>query len=91
MKRCLDLFCMISGQKVNYQKSMVYFLENTTPDIQQKIIEENGIPSVMDLGKYMGVQSIHGRLERDYFACIIERVQLKLACWKAKTLSLAGI
>lgn len=43
-----------------------------------------------DLGKYLGVPILYSRANKDHFKHIIERVQNKLAGWKANTLMLAG-
>ncbi|XP_019199070.1 PREDICTED: uncharacterized protein LOC109192823 [Ipomoea nil] len=90
MKRCIDLFCMSSGQRVNYHKSSVFFSKNTNEEVQKRIVDTLGIPKVTNLGKYLGVQSIHGRLKQDSFEGIIDRIRSKLTGWKAKSLSLAG-
>lgn len=90
MKRCLDMFCDSSGQKVSYQKSSIFFSKNTALGLQQQIVNTLGIPCVQDLGRYLGVPSIHGRLSKESFAGIIEKIKTKLSGWRSKTLPLAG-
>ncbi|WCJ20900.1 hypothetical protein M5689_003103 [Euphorbia peplus] len=43
-----------------------------------------------DLGLYLGMPTIHGRLKNSSFQHILDRVSNRLAGWKAKTLSFAG-
>lgn len=90
MMRCLHSFCACSGQKISPQKSSVFFSKNTNLELQQNISAALGIPKVMDMGKYLGVPSFHGRLMKDTFAGILDRIRLKLAGWKANSLSFAG-
>ncbi|XP_031099664.1 uncharacterized protein LOC116003863 [Ipomoea triloba] len=90
MKKCLDAFCANSGQKISLHKSSVFFSKNTNPVVQQCISATLDIPIVVDMGKYLGIPSLHGRLEKETFAGIIERVRGKLAGWKSKSLSFAG-
>lgn len=90
MIRCLNTFCEQSGQRVNTLKSSLLFSKNTHPDLQQRIMNLTGIPRVEDLGKYLGVPSIHGRLMKATYSDLIDRIQGKLAGWKSRTLTMAG-
>ena len=42
------------------------------------------------MGRYLGVPSIHGRVTRNMYNDIVERVSSRLEGWKSKYLSLAG-
>lgn len=90
MRACLDLFCSSSGQQISFQKSSVFFSKNTPQNMQQQIVNILGVQKVTDLGRYLGVQSNHGRLKKESFASIIERIKAKLTGWRSKTLSFAG-
>lgn len=59
-------------------------------DLQQNISTVLGIPIVPDMGKYLGVPSLHGKLNKDTFAGIMDRMRTKLAGWKFNSLSFAG-
>lgn len=74
MNKCLRLFCDHSGQKVNTQKSSIFFSKNINLELQQKIVEISGIPKVEDMGKYLGIPSIHGRVKNMPYANLIERI-----------------
>lgn len=47
----------------------------------------SGMPINKDLGIYLGVPIIHGRLKKNHFKFVVEKVRRKLACWKAKSLT----
>lgn len=87
---CLNIFCTHSGQKVNVQKSWVFFSKNTPTAIQQQIVDCTGFSQVENMGSYLGIPSIHGMIKRDTFAGLIEKIHRRLAGWKSKTLPLAG-
>lgn len=90
MKECLDIFCKASGQKVNLQKSALFFSKNTPAEMQTRITNTLGVTKVGDLGRYLGVPSVHGRITKESFAGILGRIQARLTGWRSKTLSLAG-
>ncbi|XP_019150554.1 PREDICTED: uncharacterized protein LOC109147346 [Ipomoea nil] len=90
MKDCLSSFYTSSGQKMNFHKSTIFFSKNTPIALQESISSLVGIPKVEDPGKYLGVPSVHGKLKKQAFSGILERVQNKLAGWRSRTLSLAG-
>ncbi|CAN1788669.1 Putative ribonuclease H protein At1g65750 [Linum perenne] len=49
-----------------------------------------GIAATQDLGRYLGVPVLHGRVTRSTYEFILARMDKKLAGWKANNLSLAG-
>lgn len=49
-----------------------------------------GIPLVSNLGKYLEVPSIHGRVKGDLFQNILDGLSARREGWKMKFLSLAG-
>ncbi|CAI0382711.1 unnamed protein product [Linum tenue] len=48
------------------------------------------IPLTVDLGRYLGVMAIHGRVTKDIYRELVMRIQKKLAPWKTRHLSLAA-
>ena len=87
---CLNRFCEASGQKISTQKSRVYFSPNTNEAVRAEVCGLLGITSTTDLGRYLGVPVIHGRVTTSTFQDVITRVDKRLAGWKTKCLSLAG-
>ncbi|CAN1782186.1 Putative ribonuclease H protein At1g65750, partial [Linum perenne] len=48
-----------------------------------------GFGETRDLGRYLGVPILHGRISKDTYSYILERMRKKLDGWKCNTLSLA--
>lgn len=67
IKGYLDLFSSMSGQKVNYEKSTIFFSNGVEEDIATTISRETGIPRTEDLDKYLGVPSINGKMKKNLF------------------------
>ena len=86
----LETFCRASGQKVNLEKSKIYFSNNVSRDLEKLIGDESGIKSTRDLGKYLGVPVLQKRINKDTFAESLERMSSRLSGWKGHFLSLAG-
>lgn len=90
MMDCLNVFCRYSGQKVNYTKSSIFFSKNVSETSACALSSLIGIPKTSSLGKYLGVNSGHGRIKSSDFNDIISRIRTRLDGWKMKNLSLAG-
>ena len=88
IREVLDSFCCMSGQKVSQDKSRVFFSPNVPPDARIEMCETLGFWSTPSLGKYLGFPIKHLALPQD-FGYIVERVQGRLAGWKANLLSFA--
>lgn len=84
MRECLDDFCLLAGQKVNYDKSIIY----CSP--AHYIVVLSGSPLVDDLGTYLGVPLIHSGTTSSTYNYVLDKVQQRLTAWKQRTLSLAG-
>ncbi|XP_019200243.1 PREDICTED: uncharacterized protein LOC109193865 [Ipomoea nil] len=90
VQNCLAVFCAASEQKVSLDKSQIYFSKNMAPALGTGIASKFGISETKDLGRYLGVPSIHGRVTCHTYDGLLERIATRLEGWKAKTLSLAG-
>jgi ribonuclease HI len=86
----LDEFCSMSGQKVSYTKSRIFFSPNVPVSTKHSICDYMGFLPTDSLGKYLGFPLLHKRQSSSDFHIITERVQAKLAGWKSKLLSPAG-
>lgn len=49
MRRVLEKFCVASGQKVNLEKSKIFFSGNIDRDLAKEISDESGIKATCDL------------------------------------------
>ncbi|XP_074296948.1 uncharacterized protein LOC141627613 [Silene latifolia] len=90
ISKVLDVFCRASGEKVSIAKSRVFFSSNTRPEIQNAVSNTLGFDITNDLGSYLGMPTINGRVTRNTFSNIVERFNQRLAGWSTKHLSLAG-
>jgi len=88
VEACLAKFCAWSGQKINAQKSSIYFLPNTNEAVVVEICNTLGIPRTEDFGCYLEVPTINGKVTCATFQSVISRADKRLAGWKAKCLSL---
>ena len=89
IREVLDSFCSLSGQKVSQAKSRVFFSPNVPTDERSEMCDTLGFWSTPSLGKYLGFPIKHSAMPQD-FGYIVERVQSRLARWKANLLSFAG-
>ncbi|CAN1830416.1 Putative ribonuclease H protein At1g65750 [Linum perenne] len=87
----LDRFCDASGQSINKNKSRVFFSSKIDRRVSREVTEILGIGATQNLGRYLGVPLLHGRVTRSTYEFILARMDKKLAGWKANNLSLAGI
>ncbi|CAL1361155.1 unnamed protein product [Linum trigynum] len=90
IKQCLDEFCHSSGQRVNYNKSAIFVSANIDRRRARRLASRAEIPLTVDIGRYLGVMAIHGRVTKSRYQDLMLRIQRKLAPWKAKHLSLAA-
>ncbi|XP_030936237.1 uncharacterized protein LOC115961384 [Quercus lobata] len=85
----LGKFCAELDQKVNLEKSCVYFSPNVSESLKEEICDKLGIQEMHDIGKYPGFPLRHRGAARNPYKFIVEKVMCKLAGWKAKYLSIA--
>ncbi|XP_068319422.1 uncharacterized protein [Pyrus communis] len=90
MSNLLKAFCLACGQQVSLQKLTVYFSTNTLVAMAQELSVNLEMPVVEDLGMYLGVPMVWGRLKRDALAYIKDRVLAKVMRWKQQFLSQLG-
>lgn len=87
---CLNDFCAISGQVISPAKEKLFVSPNFHKLTAREISARCQIPLTADLGKYLGVPLIHKRVSKTTYYHILEKVQDRLAGWKAEQLSMAG-
>ena len=92
-QRVLELLSVYekgSGQKINREKTNIFFSANTHQDMQNQIQQLLGVPAIRQYEKYLGLPALVGRAKKQSFVYIRERVRRKLQGWKEKFLSQAG-
>lgn len=90
MKRIMSYFCGVSGHKISLSKSKMFVSKNVHASRAIRYSHMVGIGLTPDLGKYLGVPILHGRMVKRNFNPLIVRVRGKLASWKGKFLNMAG-
>lgn len=88
IKECLDTFCVALGQKVSLSKLQIFFSKNVCSKETNRIVIKASIRQYMDLGRYLGVPSIHSRTTNNLFTSMIERIDNMLDGWNSKLLPL---
>ena len=79
-----------SRQKINTDKSFIFFSLNTSQELKDEIINILGSMHDSNHTKYLGLPSIIGRSKKLVFVEIKEKVGKKLAGWKGKLLLVGG-
>ena len=89
-KEILSMYESVSGQKINTDKSSIFFNPSTSQELKDEIINILGSMHDSNHTKYLGLPFIIGRSKKLVFAEIKEKVGKKLASWKGKLLSTGG-
>ena len=79
MIKYLNVFCDLLRQKVNHEKSNLFFSRNVKNEIRRKIAKVNGFSITTNLKMYLGILIIHKRVSKHMFHHVIKKVQDKLA------------
>ncbi|KAL9681437.1 hypothetical protein QQ045_013220 [Rhodiola kirilowii] len=90
IKKILEEYETLSGQKINLSKSEIYFGRNIVESDRQIISEVLGVRHVETLSKYLGLPMTFEHNRTELFKEIIGRIWKKLQGWKEKTLSIVG-
>jgi ribonuclease HI len=86
----LRIYEAASGQRLNNDKTSIFFSGNTPQEERNKILEVAGIPSSQRYDTYLGLPALVGKSQKIAFKAITERVWKKLQDWKINFLSQAG-
>jgi hypothetical protein len=78
------------GQRLNNNKTSIFFGRNTNMEDKQKILEASGLPDSQRYDTYLGLPALVGKSRTAAFRSIVDRVWKKLQDWKLKLLSQAG-
>lgn len=86
----LQVFCMELGQKINCEKSRIYFSLNVGEELKERVCERLGMLETNNFRKYLGFPLNHKGALRGQFNFMADRAMKKLAGWKTKFLSFVG-
>ncbi|CAM8952029.1 unnamed protein product [Rhodiola kirilowii] len=90
LKKILEEYEVLSGQKVNLCKSEIYFGRNVSEDDRRSISDILGVRQVEIMSKYLGLPVAFGHNRIELFRDIIGRLWRKMQGWKEKSLSISG-
>ncbi|XP_059454931.1 uncharacterized protein LOC132185134 [Corylus avellana] len=86
----LQIYEEASGQKMNNNKTSIFFSRNTPVGEKETILEFAGILATSRYEKYLGLPALVGCSRVKAFKSITERVWKRLQDWKLRFLSQAG-
>ena len=78
----LSIYEKGSRQKINRDKTNIFFSSNTNHDLQARIQHLFGVPSIRQHEKYLGLPAFVGRAKKQSFVYIKERIWKRLQGWK---------
>ncbi|XP_019166535.1 PREDICTED: uncharacterized protein LOC109162271 [Ipomoea nil] len=90
MRDLLDTYSKASGQRINYDKSMVTFSANVPPPMRKEVQRILEITEGDTTGRYFGLPSLVGKRKKDILGFLKDRILAKVRSWNAKFLSGAG-
>jgi hypothetical protein len=90
LMRILSIYEDSSGQKLNKDKTAIFFSRNTRQNVREEIHQFWGSTASTHFGKYLGLPPVVGRAKKLAFNDIKERVAKRIHGWKERFLSKAG-
>ncbi len=86
----LNIYEASSGQKINREKTAIFFSSNTSQATRQSIQKFWASSGSTNFDKYLGLPAMIGRSKRVIFNGLKERIIQRLQGWKERYLSKAG-
>ena len=86
----LSSYERVLGQKLNRDKTSLFFSKSTAFDMQNYIMTEFGVFEVKHYEDYLGLPALVGRNKRAHFDKLKQCVWKGLQGWEGKLLSQAG-
>ena len=88
--KILEIYDEGSSQKVNKNKTVIFFSKSTPKGTKIEIKKALGLQEIVHYDKHLGLPSLVGRKKKESFNFIKEKVWRKLQGWEGKLLSQAG-
>jgi ribonuclease HI len=86
----LEEYEKASGQRLNRDKTSVFFSRNTSTGSRSELLNLIGIPASTRYDHYLGLPALVGKSRVREFQNIVDRVKIRVQDWKNKFLSQAG-
>jgi hypothetical protein len=90
LTKLLEEYEVASGQKLNKEKTSIFFSRNTSTEKKEEISSLSGLNATQCYEKYLGLPTMVGRSRYKAFKSIKYKVWTRLNDWKVKFLSQAG-
>ncbi|KAG7968809.1 hypothetical protein I3843_07G000900 [Carya illinoinensis] len=90
LKGILLSYEVASGQKVNLDKTSLFFSSNTRIEVQDLLTQSIGARHCTDTKTYLGLPSVVGKAKYRVFSSIKGRIEKRIKTWHNKFLSQAG-
>lgn len=78
MKSILQRYENLSGQAINYRKSVVVFSPNTVASCKKQVCSIVQVQEAMNPGNYLGLPMYIGRRKNNVFKFLKDRISQKL-------------
>lgn len=90
IQEILGIYEQASGQKLNREKTSIFFSRNTKQETKDHITSIVGVSSTTSYKKYLGLPPLVGRSRVNTFMSIQEKMWERINGWKEKFLFQVG-
>ena len=90
IKQILHDYGAASGQRINIQKSSIFFSQNVDLEVREAICSELRVRGTVDHGHYLGLPSMIGHSKKKAFEFLKDRVWSSLNNLNHRILSRVG-
>ena len=79
-----------SGQKLNREKTSLFFSKNTSAEVKEEVKDMFGTQIIHQHERYLGLLTLVGKGKKKAFPRILDQVGQKIVRWKGKLLLTAS-
>jgi hypothetical protein len=87
IQEILEIYETASGQKLNREKTSIFFSKNTKREAKEFILGTAGVSSSAHYEKYLGLPALIGRAKVSSFSTLKGRIWKRMNGWKENFLS----
>ncbi|XP_042964722.1 uncharacterized protein LOC122298944 [Carya illinoinensis] len=86
----LKMYEYASGQRLNMDKTAVYFSSNTRAEAKEVILAAAGLEEAKSYEKYLGLPAYVGKQKLNAFKPVLDNIRARMHSWSVRFLSQAG-